>query len=45
VELPHPRHYSVKTSPAFAALKAELTDEVRAEVLATQAAQSGRNAP
>ena len=44
VELPHPRHYSVKTSPAFAALKAELTDEVRAEVLATQAAQSGRNA-
>ena len=39
VELPHPRHYSVKTTPAFAALKAELTDEVRAEVLAAQALQ------
>jgi ABC-type nitrate/sulfonate/bicarbonate transport system ATPase subunit len=37
VELPHPRHYSVKTSPAFAALKAELTESVRAEVLAAQA--------
>jgi ABC-type nitrate/sulfonate/bicarbonate transport system ATPase subunit len=24
VELPHPRHYSVKTTPGFAALKAEL---------------------
>jgi ABC-type nitrate/sulfonate/bicarbonate transport system ATPase subunit len=37
VELPHPRHYSVKTSPAFAALKAELTEAVRSEVLAAQA--------
>jgi ABC-type nitrate/sulfonate/bicarbonate transport system ATPase subunit len=37
VPLPHPRHYSVKTSPAFAELKAELTRHVRAEVLATQA--------
>ncbi len=37
VDLPHPRHYSVKTSPAFAALKAELTESVRAEVLAAQA--------
>jgi ABC-type nitrate/sulfonate/bicarbonate transport system ATPase subunit len=35
VELPHPRHYSVKTSPAFAALKAELVEQVRAEVLAS----------
>jgi ABC-type nitrate/sulfonate/bicarbonate transport system ATPase subunit len=38
VELPHPRHYSVKTTPAFAALKAELTEAVRAEVMASQAA-------
>ncbi|MFO1270591.1 MAG: ABC transporter ATP-binding protein [Rubrivivax sp.] len=38
VELPHPRHYSVKTTPAFAALKAELTEAVRTEVLAAQAA-------
>jgi ABC-type nitrate/sulfonate/bicarbonate transport system ATPase subunit len=37
VELPHPRHYSVKTTPAFAALKAELTEAVRAEVIAAQA--------
>ena len=36
VELPHPRHYSVKTTPAFMALKAELTEAVRAEVLAAQ---------
>ena len=37
VELPHPRHYSVKTTPAFAALKSELTEAVRTEVLAAQA--------
>ena len=34
VPLPHPRHYSVKTTPAFSALKAELTEAVRVEVLA-----------
>ena len=37
VPLPHPRHYSVKTTPGFAALKAELTEQVRAEVIAAQA--------
>jgi ABC-type nitrate/sulfonate/bicarbonate transport system ATPase subunit len=37
VELPHPRHYSVKTTPAFAELKAELTEQVRAEVRAAAA--------
>jgi NitT/TauT family transport system ATP-binding protein len=31
VDLPHPRHYTVKTTPAFAALKARLTDEIRTE--------------
>ena len=31
VALARPRHYTVKTSPEFAALKARLTDEVRAE--------------
>jgi ABC-type nitrate/sulfonate/bicarbonate transport system ATPase subunit len=40
VALPHPRHYSIKTSPEFAALKAELTEQVRTEVLATQALQA-----
>ncbi|HKE40773.1 MAG TPA: ABC transporter ATP-binding protein [Casimicrobiaceae bacterium] len=38
VLLPHPRHYSVKTTPAFAALKAQLTEQVREEVRAAQAA-------
>jgi ABC-type nitrate/sulfonate/bicarbonate transport system ATPase subunit len=38
VSLPHPRHYSVKTTPAFAALKAQLTEQVREEVRAAQAA-------
>lgn len=36
VELAHPRHYGMKTTPAFAELKAELTEQVRAEVLAAQ---------
>ena len=31
---PHPRHYSVKTAPEFAALKRELTEQLRAEVQA-----------
>jgi len=38
VPLPHPRHYAMKTTPPFAALKAELTEVVRAEVVAAQAA-------
>jgi ABC-type nitrate/sulfonate/bicarbonate transport system ATPase subunit len=40
VELPHPRHYSVKTTPAFMELKAELTEQVRVEVRAAQAAMA-----
>ena len=39
VPLPHPRHYAMKTTPAFAALKAELTEAVRDEVRAAQAQQ------
>ncbi|MDB5893595.1 MAG: sulfonate transporter ATP-binding protein [Rhodoferax sp.] len=34
VDLPHPRHYTVKTTPAFMELKARLTEEIRAEALA-----------
>ena len=34
VNLPHPRHYTVKTSPEFMELKARLTEEIRAESLA-----------
>jgi ABC-type nitrate/sulfonate/bicarbonate transport system ATPase subunit len=40
VDLAHPRHYSVKTTPAFSSLKAELTEAVRVEVLAAQAAMA-----
>ena len=38
VPLAHPRHYSVKTTAPFVELKAELTEQVRTEVLAAQAA-------
>ena len=31
VDLPHPRHYTIKTSPEFMDLKARLTEEIRAE--------------
>ena len=40
VPLPHPRHYAVKTTAAFSELKAELTEQVRTEVLAAQAAMA-----
>ncbi len=42
VPLAHPRHYSIKTSPQFAALKAELTEQVRVEVRAAQEAMGAR---
>jgi NitT/TauT family transport system ATP-binding protein len=32
VSIAHPRHYSVKTTPVFVALKAQLTEEIRVEV-------------
>ena len=32
VPLPHPRHYAMKTTPAFTELKARLTEEIRTEV-------------
>ena len=32
VPIEHPRHYSVKTTPAFTGLKAKLTEEIRIEV-------------
>ena len=35
VDFPHPRHYTIKTSPEFMALKAQLTEEIRAEAMAT----------
>jgi len=38
VDLPHPRHYTIKTTPAFSALKARLTEEIRVEALRASAA-------
>ena len=37
IDLPHPRHYTVKTSPEFSRYKAELTEQIRTE--AVRAAQ------
>jgi ABC-type nitrate/sulfonate/bicarbonate transport system ATPase subunit len=42
VPLPHPRHYAMKTTPAFSQLKAQLTEEIRVEVQRTVALQSPR---
>lgn len=39
IELPHPRHYTVKTSPEFSFYKARLTEEIRVETI--KAAQMG----
>jgi ABC-type nitrate/sulfonate/bicarbonate transport system ATPase subunit len=33
IELPHPRLYTMKTTPEFAALKARLTEEIRVEAI------------
>jgi ABC-type nitrate/sulfonate/bicarbonate transport system ATPase subunit len=33
VALPHPRHYTMKTSPEFSAYKAQLTEEIRVEAM------------
>ena len=45
VPLPHPRHYSVKTSPQFVELKAELTEAVREEVRARRRRRDALKAP
>ncbi len=33
-DFPHPRHYTIKTSSEFMALKARLTEEIRVEAMA-----------
>src|SRR6185295_139424 len=38
VDLPHPRHYTLKTTPEFSALKARLTEEIRVEAMKVAAA-------
>src|SRR4029434_2572226 len=42
IDLPHPRHYTVKTTPAFSALKARLTEEIRIEALKVATAVAGQ---
>jgi NitT/TauT family transport system ATP-binding protein len=39
VDIPHPRHYTVKASPEFSQLRLKLTEEIRAEAI--QAATHG----
>jgi NitT/TauT family transport system ATP-binding protein/sulfonate transport system ATP-binding protein len=43
VDLPHPRHYTIKTSAPFSALKARLTEAIRVEALKV-AAENGAHA-
>jgi ABC-type nitrate/sulfonate/bicarbonate transport system ATPase subunit len=33
IDLPYPRHYTVKTTPRFSALKAHVTEDIRVETL------------
>ena len=33
IDLPHPRHYKMKTTPEFSAYKAQLTEEIRTEAM------------
>jgi len=33
IDLPHPRHYKMKTTPEFSRYKAQLTEEIRAEAI------------
>jgi NitT/TauT family transport system ATP-binding protein/sulfonate transport system ATP-binding protein len=35
IALPHPRHYTMKTTPVFSRYKAELTEEIRVESIRT----------
>jgi ABC-type nitrate/sulfonate/bicarbonate transport system ATPase subunit len=35
IDLPHPRHYTIKTTPEFALYEARLTEEIRAESIKT----------
>jgi ABC-type nitrate/sulfonate/bicarbonate transport system ATPase subunit len=45
VPLTHPRHYTIKTSPEFSALKARLTEQIRVEALKMAAAQASVREP
>jgi NitT/TauT family transport system ATP-binding protein len=40
IDLPYPRHYTIKTSPEFSVIKARLTEEIRAEAVRTAASEA-----
>ena len=42
VTIPHPRHYTVKTTPEFSALKAQLTEQIRVEAIKVEAMPAQR---
>ncbi|MEP7085466.1 MAG: ABC transporter ATP-binding protein [Betaproteobacteria bacterium] len=42
IDLPHPRHYTVKTTPRFAEYKAELTEAIREEAMKAMTVLPGR---
>jgi NitT/TauT family transport system ATP-binding protein/sulfonate transport system ATP-binding protein len=43
IDLPHPRHYTMKTTPQFSAYKAQLTEEIRTEAMkAVEMQQAGQ---
>lgn len=42
VDFPHPRHYTLKTTPEFMAIKAQLTEEIRAESMVGAAVLTGK---
>ena len=42
IDLPTPRHYTVKTTPRFSELKARLTEDIRAESLKTAQMEAGQ---
>ena len=45
VDLPHPRHYTMKTTPEFAALKARLTEEIRVESIRAAEQMAAKREP
>ena len=40
IDLPHPRHYTMKTAPEFSGYKAQLTEQIRAESIKAASMQA-----
>ncbi|MBB4001870.1 ABC transporter ATP-binding protein [Aurantimonas endophytica] len=43
VDLPHPRHYKMKSSPEFSEMRARLTEEIRAEAIRADRGELARS--